>query len=139
MYKKKKKVALADMMVLYGVGLKSIVKYYVSHIPEKGVFKFQVIGERGNTSAFTTKQKEFLEGETLYKHGYRIYTHTKSLEKKYIIYLVRQNLHSKLKKIEQIMARANMLAPDKMLAISLLCVNMIRQASEIDRRIKHNT
>jgi hypothetical protein len=133
---RKRKVALADGIVLYGVGLKSVVKYFVTHIPEKDAYKLQVIGERGRKSYFTTKQKLFLEGDTLYKHGYRIYMHSAAIEKKYVSYLVKHNLHSKLKKIYNIMERINDLSDKKMFALSLICDEMIREAAKIDRRIK---
>lgn len=136
MLAKKRKVALADGIVLYGVGQKSIVKYYVSYVQEKDVYKFQLIGELGTKSAFITKEKHFYEGETLYKHGYRIYSHTAALEKKYVIYLVRHNMHSKLKMIQALIERVNNLSPNKMLAISLLCDNMINEAAKIDKRIR---
>jgi hypothetical protein len=137
---KKRKVALKDCIILYGVGLKSVVKYAVSLVTSKcGTkhwYKLQVVGEHGRTSYFTTKKEEFFEGDTLYKHGYRIYMHSAAIEKKYISYLVRHNLHTKLKKISKIMERANGLSPNKMFALSLLCDNMIIEAAKIDRRIK---
>ena len=136
MHTKKRKVALEDGIILFGVGQKSIVKYIVSYNPEKDVYKLNIIGGRGRASGFIVRVKYFFEGDTLYKHGYRMYKHTAALEKKYIVYLVRQTLHNKLGKIKQIMERTHLLAPKKMLAINLLCDNMIRGVAQIDRRVK---
>lgn len=133
---KKRKVALADGMILYGAGLHTVVKYYVQYIPEKDLYKLQVIGEVGRKSYFITKVKQFYEGNTLYKHGYRMYRHSAGMEKRYVSYLVKQNLYAKLKKIHNIMERIKHLNNDKMLAMSLVCDNMLREAAKIDRRLK---
>jgi hypothetical protein len=45
-------------------------------------------------------------------------------------------MHSKLKMIQTIIERVNNLSPNKMLAISLLCDNMINEAAKIDKRIR---
>lgn len=136
--KKRKVVNLYSGLILYGVGLRSIVKYIVSHVPEKDVYKLHVVGEKGSKAAFSVKIKQFYEGETLYRHGYRMYTSTVKIEKRYVSYLVKQSLHSKLKKISEIMARCNHLSNDKMLSISMICDHMIREVCKIDKRIKQD-
>ena len=103
MYTQKRKVALADGMILYGVGIRSIVKYVVMAIPEKDAFRLYIVGESGRNKSFMTKIKEFYEGETIYKHGYRMFRHSASIEKKYVRYLVKHNLYSKLQKIKAIL------------------------------------
>lgn len=133
---KKRKVVISDGMVLFGLGQKTIVKYLVSSIPEKSAFKVQLIGERGRASSFICRLTQFYEGDTLYKHGYRMYKHSAQLEKKYVAYLVRHNLHGKLKKIHRIMERINNLSMQKMLALSMVFDNMLERAEQIDRRIK---
>lgn len=136
MYRKKKKVELSNAMVLYGVGQKTIVKYLVAEVPGKEAFKLQIIGDSGRASSFTYRGTEFFEGDTLYKHGYRMYRHSAQIEKKYVSYLVRHNLYGKLKKIYKIMDRINNLSMDKMLRLSFIFDKMIADASEVDGRIK---
>jgi len=139
MHTQKRKVALEDGMILYGVGVRSVVKYIVKAIPEKKAFRLYVVGESGSNKSFMTKLTEFYEGTTIYKHGYRMFRHSASVEKKYVTYLVKHNLYSKLQKIQAIMERAHQMSPDKMFALALLCDNMLRDAAKIDRRIKIKT
>lgn len=135
MYTGKKKVALQDGITLYGVGQKVIVRYLVIYVPEKDAFKIIVDGAKGRSAYFITKAKHFIEGDTLYKHGYRVYSYSYKLEKKYVSYLVRHTLHSKLQKVEAIVGRVNKMSLEKMAQLVKICDNMIEQAATVDRRI----
>ena len=135
---KKKQIPFEDGMTLYGVGQKSIVKYLLAYIPEKDAYKISIIGGKGRASSFTVKEKHFTQGETLYKHGYRMYSYSEKLEHKYVSYLVKHSLYIKLQKISLIIERANRMTIEKMVALSKICDTMIDQSSEIDRRIKKN-
>jgi hypothetical protein len=135
MHTGKKKVALQDGITLYGVGQKVIVRYIVFYMPEKNAFKIVVDGAKGRSGYFITRATHFFEGETLYKHGYRVYSYSYKLEKRYVSYLVKHTLYSKLQKVEAIVERLNKMSLEKMAELVKICDNMIEQASQVDRRI----
>jgi len=136
MSQRKKQVALQDGMIVYGVGLKTIVKYYVKHIKEKNAYKFTLDIQNGRVASFTIFVDFFIEGETLYRHGYKIFSYKNHWEQQYQARVVKHNLVKNLKKIETITKRMNKMNVEKMILLSKVLDNMFEAAASVDRSLK---
>jgi hypothetical protein len=138
MLAKKRKVYLAHDQFIFGIGVKVMVKYLVQELPEGKGFKLSVVSDKKKyKSFFKTTQNYFIEGNTLYSHGLRLFPFTKKRDKPGLASFHKKKLVEKLDVISGIAKQVKNAGEHKTIAISKIIDEAFVQMSAHDKGIKN--
>jgi hypothetical protein len=139
MLAKRRRVYLKDGQFIYGIGVKIMVKYLVRELPEGKGFKISVVGDKKKPkSFFKTKEPYFIEGNTLYSHGLRLYPYTQKRDRKWLAAINKAGLVQRLNLLSDICEQIKKASEQKTISISEIIDNAFRQMSLIDKGIKRS-
>lgn len=137
MLAKKRRVYLKDGQYIYGIGVIVMVKYLVKELPEGKGFKVTVVADQKKyKSFFKTKETYFIEGNTLYSHGLRLYPYTKKRDRKWLAMMNKSKLVQRLNLLSDICKHIKNASEQKTISISQIIDNAFMQMSLIDKGIK---
>lgn len=139
MLEKKRRVYLADGQYIFGIGVKVMVKYFVTQLPGNKGFKLSVVGDKKKRKSFFKTDKEyFIEGNTLYSHGLRLFPHTKKREKHWLAVTHKAKLFEKLELLSKIASQLKFASEQKTISISTIIDEAFKSMSMHDRGIKNS-
>lgn len=138
MLAKKRKIYLANGQFIFGVGVKVMVKYSVTELPEGRGFKLAVVSDKKKQkSFFRTAQNFFIEGNTLYSHGLRLFPYTKKRDREWQAAHYKKQLVSKLDLFGKIIGQIKSASQHKTILISCVVDNALKDMALHDKGIRN--
>jgi hypothetical protein len=138
MLTKKRKVHLLDNQYIFGVGVKIMVKYLVKELPEQKGFKLTVVADKKKQkSFFRTHQNFFIEGNTLYSHGLRLFPYSKKRDRQWLASFHKKKLVEKLEVLSKIAAQIKNAGEQKTIQVSAVIDRAFEEMSRYDKGIRN--
>jgi hypothetical protein len=138
MLTKKRKIYLADNQYIFGIGVKIVVKYLVKELPEQKGFKLTVVADKKKQkSFFKTTQNFFIEGNTLYSHGLRLFPYSKKRDRQWLVSFHKKKLVEKLDVLSKSAAQIKNAGDQKTIQVSQAIDRAFVEMSLYDKGIKN--
>lgn len=138
MLAKKRKIYLADNQYIFGIGVKIMVKYLVKELPDGKGFKLSVVADkRKQKSFFRTTQNFFIEGNTLYSHGLRLFPYNKRRDRQWLASFHKKKLVEKLDVLSRIVGQLKNASEYKTISISKVVDNALKDMALYDKGIRN--
>ena len=138
MLAKKRTISLADNQYIFGIGVKIMVKYLVKELPDGKGFKLSVVADkRKQKSFFRTTQNFFIEGNTLYSHGLRLFPYNKRRDRQWLASFHKKKLVEKLDVLSRIVGQLKNASEYKTISISKVVDNALKDMALYDKGIRN--
>lgn len=139
MLAKKRRIYLADSQYIFGIGVKVMVKYFVTQLPNDKGFKLSVVGDKKKRKSFFKTDKEyFIEGNTLYSHGLRLFPYSKKRDKQWLAMFNKAKLYEKLELLSKIASQLKNASEQKINSISGVIDETFRNMATHDKGIRNS-
>ncbi len=139
MLAKKRRIYLADSQYIFGIGVKVMVKYFVTQLPNGKGFKLSVVGDKKKRKSFFKTDKEyFIEGNTLYSHGLRLFPYSKKRDRHWLAAMHKSKLFEKLSLLSKIASHLKNANEQKTISISEIIDEAFRNIAMHDKVVRNS-
>lgn len=139
MLAKKRRIYLADGQYIFGIGVKVMVKYFVTQLPNDKGFKLSVVGDKKKRKSFFKTDKEyFIEGNTLYSHGLRLFPYSKKRDRHWLAVMHKSKLFEKLSLLSKIASNLKNANEQKTISISEIIDEAFRNIAMHDKVVRNS-